>query len=228
MSRTALVTGGNRGIGLAIVRALAEEHGMAVLLGCRDLSAGKSAAAGIKGQVIPVEVDAGDDGTLRDQISALKAAHPEIDVLVNNAGVYPPGEVLAVAWPDLTEAFQVNVLGPWRLIQSLVPGMVKRRYGRIVNVSSGGGSFGEGLMPDHAAYGASKAALNALTKQLAEALPRTVKANALCPGWVKTRMGGAGAPRTPEQGADTAVWLATLPDDGPTGGFFRDRKPIEW
>jgi NAD(P)-dependent dehydrogenase (short-subunit alcohol dehydrogenase family) len=228
LKRTALVTGGNRGIGLAIVKSLAEAHGMTVLLGCRDLSTGRSAAAGINGTVLPVEIDAGTDDKLRRQISVLEATHPAIDVLVNNAGVYPPGDVLEVTWPDLTEAIQVNVMGPWRLIKALTPGMVERGYGRIVNVSSGGGSFGEGLFPDHAAYGASKAALNALTMQLAQTLPRAVKANALCPGWVRTRMGGAAAPRSPEEGADTAVWLATLPEDGPTGGFFRDRKPIEW
>ena len=105
--------------------------------------------------------------------------------------------------------------------------MEKRRYGRVVNLSSGWGSFSEGL-GGGGAYGIAKAALNALTLRAAQEVPNTIKINAMCPGWVQTRMGGAGAPRTPEVGADTAIWLATLPEDGPTGGFFRNRKPVAW
>jgi NAD(P)-dependent dehydrogenase (short-subunit alcohol dehydrogenase family) len=112
-------------------------------------------------------------------------------------------------------------------IRSLVPSMIASGYGRIVNVSSGWGSFAEG-MGGPGAYGVTKAALNALTVRLAKELPSTVKVNAMCPGWVRTRMGGPSATRSPEEGADTAVWLSTLPEDGPTGGFFRDREPIEW
>ncbi|HEX5871127.1 MAG TPA: SDR family NAD(P)-dependent oxidoreductase, partial [Longimicrobium sp.] len=117
--------------------------------------------------------------------------------------------------------------GPIRLIRALVPNMVARGYGRIVNVSSGWGSFAEG-MGGPGAYGVTKAALNAMTVRLSNELPASIKVNAMCPGWVRTRMGGDAATRTPDEGADTAVWLATLPDDGPTGVFFRDRKPIEW
>ena len=105
--------------------------------------------------------------------------------------------------------------------------MNARGYGRIVNVSSGWGSFAEGLSGP-GAYSISKAALNALTLSLSKDLPTNVKVNCMCPGWVRTRMGGEGAPRTPEEAADTAIWLATLPDDGPTGGFYRDRKLIAW
>jgi NAD(P)-dependent dehydrogenase (short-subunit alcohol dehydrogenase family) len=123
-------------------------------------------------------------------------------------------------------ALEINTLGPFRICQAFVPAMVRRGYGRVVNVSSGGGSFGEGMGP--VAYGASKAALNALTVKVAEVARGDVKVNAMCPGWVRTGMGGAGAPRSPEQAADTMVWLATLPPDGPNGGFFRDRKPIPW
>ena len=120
----------------------------------------------------------------------------------------------------------MNRIGSIRTCQAFVPGMLERGYGRVVNVSSGGGSFGEGIGP--MAYGASKAALNALTVKIAEAVRGDVKANAMCPGWVRTDMGGSGAPRSPEQAADTLVWLATLPPDGPNGGFFRDRHPIPW
>ncbi|MFO6463508.1 SDR family oxidoreductase [Jannaschia sp. KMU-145] len=106
--------------------------------------------------------------------------------------------------------------------------MTARGYGRIVNLSSGGGSFGEGLASGHAAYAISKAALNAATVLAARGARGDVKVNAMCPGWVRTRMGGAAAPRSPAEGADTALWLATLPSDGPSGGFFRNRAPIPW
>lgn len=228
MQRTALITGANRGIGLAIATALARDHGCKVLLGSRDPAAGHASAGTVRGDVVPVTLDLAARESLAAQLEALQRAHPAIDVLVNNAGVYPAGDGLQVRWPELLEAFQVNVFSAWQLVQALAPAMVRRGFGRIVNVSSGGGSFDEGLAPSHAAYGASKAALNAVTLQLAQTLPRTVKVNAMCPGWVRTRMGGLAAPRSPEQGADTAVWLATLPDDGPTGGFFRDRRLIEW
>jgi NAD(P)-dependent dehydrogenase (short-subunit alcohol dehydrogenase family) len=128
---------------------------------------------------------------------------------------------------EIAESTAVHLTGPLRLSRLLVPDMVARGYGRIVNVSSGWGAFSEG-MGGPGLYGVTKAALNALTIRLAKELPSAVKVNAMCPGWVKTRMGGHGATLTPDQGADTGVWLATLPDDGPTGGFFRDRKPIKW
>jgi NAD(P)-dependent dehydrogenase (short-subunit alcohol dehydrogenase family) len=104
---------------------------------------------------------------------------------------------------------------------------IGRKYGRIVNLSSGWGSFPEG-MGGPGLYGVTKASLNALTIRLSKELPPAIKVNAMCPGWVRTRMGGQGATHSPDEGADTAVWLATLPDKGPTGGFFRDRKPIDW
>jgi NAD(P)-dependent dehydrogenase (short-subunit alcohol dehydrogenase family) len=228
LPRTALVSGANRGIGLAIAESLAKEHGINVLLGSRDLAAGQAAAGKLSGNVVPVKLDLSTEAELHSDLAVIQAAYPTIDILVNNAGVYPAGTAVEVTATEVAEAFQVNALAPWTLIRELSRGMIKRRYGRIVNVSSGGGSFEEGLAPSHAAYGASKAAMNALTLQLAQTLPRNVKANAMCPGWVRTRMGGLAAPRSAAQGADTAVWLATLPDDGPTGGFFRDRRLIEW
>lgn len=228
LPRTALVTGANRGIGLAIAESLAKEHGINVLLGSRDLAAGQAVARKIPGNVVPVKLDLSSEAQLNVDLAAIQAAHQVIDILVNNAGIYPSGDAIEVTAAEVAEAFQVNTLAPWTLIRALTPVMVKRRYGRIVNISSDGGSFEEGLAPRHAAYGASKAALNAITLQLSQTLPRTVKANAMCPGWVRTRMGGLAAPRSAAQGADTAVWLATLPDDGPTGGFFRDRRLIDW
>jgi NAD(P)-dependent dehydrogenase (short-subunit alcohol dehydrogenase family) len=145
---------------------------------------------------------------------------------VNNAGVYPTEGVFQVSEETFRGALEIITVGPFRTCKAFVPGMIERSYGRVVNVSSGGGSFGEGLGP--AAYAVSKAALNALAVKASQAVRGDVKANAMCPGWVRTDMGGAGAPRSPEEAADTLVWLATLPADGPNGGFFRDRKPLPW
>jgi NAD(P)-dependent dehydrogenase (short-subunit alcohol dehydrogenase family) len=124
--------------------------------------------------------------------------------------------------------YTTNVMGPTRLIQAVMPAMRKAGYGRIVNLSSGAGQLSEMGM-GFPAYRMSKAALNALTRVSARELAGDgVKVNAMCPGWVRTGMGGPNAPREPKEAADTAVWLATLPDNGPTGGFFRDRQPIAW
>ena len=227
--RTALVTGGNRGIGAAICRGLAE-RGMRVLLGARDPALGDAAAGEMAGRglsVAPVVIDTGDTASITAGVDRLKREDIVVDILVNNAAVYPPGDLLTLDHAVLSEAFAVNTFGPLRLIQALAPAMVRRGWGRIVNLSSEYGALSDGL-EGPAAYSLSKAALNAITLRLGRELPAAVKVNAMCPGWVNTRMGGAGAPRTPEEGADTAIWLATLPDGGPTGGFFRDRRPIPW
>jgi NAD(P)-dependent dehydrogenase (short-subunit alcohol dehydrogenase family) len=229
MKRTALVTGGNRGIGLAIARRLAE-LGNSVLLGSRDRAAGESAAASLRrggADVSAVHLDLVDVATIDAAVEGVGKSGRTIDVLVNNAGVLHEKPLLDLTDAELADSVAVHVTGPVRLVRALVPQMIARGYGRIVNVSSGWGSFAEG-MGGPGAYGVTKAALNAMTIRLAKELPPSVKVNAMCPGWVRTRMGGQGASRTPDEGADTAVWLATLPDDGPTGGFFRDRKPIEW
>jgi NAD(P)-dependent dehydrogenase (short-subunit alcohol dehydrogenase family) len=229
MKRTALVTGGNRGIGLAIARKLSE-LGNSVLLGSRDVKAGESAAASLRQiglDVSPLHLDLAVTTTIDAALDDVEKAGRSVDVLVNNAGVLHERPLLDLTDAEIAEAIAVHLTGPIRLIRSLAPDMVARGYGRIVNVSSGWGSFAEGL-GGPGDYGVTKAALNALTVRLAKELPPAVKVNAMCPGWVRTRMGGPAAARTPDEGADTAVWLATLPDDGPTGGFFRDRKPIEW
>jgi NAD(P)-dependent dehydrogenase (short-subunit alcohol dehydrogenase family) len=150
-----------------------------------------------------------------------------VDVLVNNAGVYGGGSLLSTAVEDLRRAFDTNFWGAVWACRAWVPKMVERGYGRVVNVSSGYGSFAEGL-EGPAPYALSKAALNALTLRLASEVSGDVKVNAVCPGWVRTRMGGKGARRSVEEGAETIVWLATLGRDGPTGGLFRDRERIEW
>ena len=218
-TRTALVTGANRGIGLAIAQALGR-MGLEVIAGCRDPAEGAAALPG-------VEVRALDLGNPASIQAAVQALAGRVDVLVNNAGVCPEGDAETVAMDTVRAAFEVHVFGPLALIRGLLPGMRREGYGRIVNLSSGWGAFAEGLTGPFA-YSVSKAALDALTVSLARGLAGDLKVNACCPGWVATRMGGAGAPRTPEQGADTPVWLATLPADGPNGGFFRNRKPIAW
>ena len=217
--KRALVTGGNRGIGLAIAKGL-KERGLEVVIGARDADAGAAAAQQIGAQ--SVQLDLQDP----DSIDAAAQELGPLDVLVNNAGVLGSGGVL----DDLNEfatSMAVMVSGPHRLMHHLAPSMATRGYGRIVNVSSGWGAFAEGL-DGPASYGVAKAAFNALTLAAAKTLPSSVKVNAMCPGWVRTRMGGAGATRSPEEGADTAIWLATLDDQGPTGGFFRDKAPIAW
>lgn len=219
-ARVALVTGGNRGIGFEICKALAAK-GLDVILGSRNRELGDEAAGklGIKSAWL----DVSDRGSVDAAANELGP----IDVLVNNAGVYPSGTVLDARAEAWREAFETNFFGALSLCRAFVPGMLERGYGRVVNVSSGYGAFAEGL-EGPAPYALSKVVLNALTLKLASELRGDVKINAACPGWVRTRMGGPGADVAAEEGADTPVWLATLPPSGPNGGFFRRRKKIPW
>ena len=157
----------------------------------------------------------------------LAAAGIEVDVLVNNAGVYTTTALLEIDEQALLEALQVNLIGAWRTSRAFVPGMRERGWGRVVNVSTGLAHFVEGP-PTAGAYGLAKAGLNVLTRMVAAEAGPHVKVNSMSPGWVATRMGGAGAPVSVKDGADTAVWLATLPDDGPTDGFFYRRERLPW
>jgi NAD(P)-dependent dehydrogenase (short-subunit alcohol dehydrogenase family) len=229
MKRTALVTGANRGLGLAIARQLAElDH--AVFLGSRDLGAGEAAAESLRRDKLDVSVvrlDLNDAASIDLAIGTIERSAPRLGVLVNNAGVLLEKPLLELTDAEVAEAIAVHVTGPLRLVREFVPGMAAIGFGRIVNVSSDWGLFSEGLAGP-GAYGVTKAALNALTVRLARELPPTIKVNAMNPGWVRTRMGGSTATRSPEEAADTAIWLATLPEDGPTGGFFMDRRPLAW
>ena len=217
--RRALVTGANRGIGLAIARGLAA-RGHQVVLGCRDPAAGERAAREVGGMAVTLDLtDAASIAGAVEQAGA-------VDILVNNAGILGSGSVLDDP-ADFSAAMAVMVEGPYLLMHYLVPQMVVNGYGRIVNLSSGWGAFTDGVAGP-GGYGVAKAALNALTVSVARDLPNDIKVNAMCPGWVRTRMGGVAATRSPKQGADTAIWLATLDSNGPSGGFFRDRKLIAW
>jgi NAD(P)-dependent dehydrogenase (short-subunit alcohol dehydrogenase family) len=191
-----------------------------VTIGARDAAAGEAAAREVGCGWLAMDL------MEPDSYFAAMTKAGGFDVLVNNAGVLHDVSLLG-SESDFDEAMQVMVAAPLDLIRLNLPHWRATGWGRIVNLSSGWGSFAEGL-GGPGAYGVAKAALNALTRALPRDLPRGVKVNAMCPGWVATRMGGAGAPLSPEEGADTAVWLATLPEDGPTGGFFRRRKPIPW
>lgn len=227
MRKVMLVTGGNRGIGLEICRQLAK-LGHEVIMGTRDLDKGKLAAEKIG---LPIDVQA-IDVTNTSHIEKLglylAEAYSSLDVLINNAGIGIGSN--GVARADLTEVkdiMETNFYGPWRLTQRMLPLLEKSHEGRIVNISSGMGALDE-MEGGYAGYRMSKSALNALTILTANELGNTsIKVNAMCPGWVKTAMGGAGATRTVEQGADTAVWLSTE-ENISSGLFFRDRKVISW
>jgi len=227
--RTALVTGGNRGIGFETCRQLGQK-GLRVILTARDPALGEKAAESLRSEGFEVlfqHLDVAREGTIRVCAEQLQANQIPVDVLVNNAGVYPTGSLLEIDESTLHAGLEVNLFGVFRATRMFLPGMIKRGYGRVVNVSSGCGSFGEGLECDPV-YTITKVALNALTVRMAREVPDSIKINAMCPGWVRTRMGGDEATRTVEEGADTVVWLATLPADGPTGQFIRDREPVPW
>jgi NAD(P)-dependent dehydrogenase (short-subunit alcohol dehydrogenase family) len=226
--RIILVTGANRGIGLACVGTLSKMPDVSkVLLAARQLHDATAAATPLGAKVQAVQLDLSTADTRKRDVANILSAHLAIDALINNAGVLENGSLLEVDDAKLKHSIEVNFEAPLHLIRLFAPVMVKRGYGRIVNVSSGWGSFAEGLTGP-AAYSISKAALNAVTLVASQSLPPIVKINSCCPGWVRTRMGGSSASRSVEEGADTPVWLATLPDAGPTGGFFRDKKKIAW
>ncbi|MEL7151657.1 MAG: SDR family NAD(P)-dependent oxidoreductase [Pseudomonadota bacterium] len=216
----ALVTGGNRGIGKEIARGLVAK-GLDVVIGCRDPEAAEKAAneIGCLWDELNVTSDA-------DCFDVVEDSGP-FDVLVNNAGILTEKPLLLENPHDLEAHLGVMVRGPHYLTHATMRHMKAQGYGRVVNVSSGWGSFSEGL-EGPGAYGIAKAVLNALTVASAREAPAGVKINAMCPGWVRTRMGGPSANLSPEEGADTGIWLATLPEDGPTGKFFRRRQEIQW
>lgn len=233
--KVAVVTGGNRGLGFEASRQLAKQ-GYKVILTSRDEDKGKAAANKLQTEgldVISYPLDVNSDESSRNLAEFIRQQFGKLDVLVNNAAIYIDNQastnsIFNIKIETLHKTIDTNVYGVVRVTQALIPLMKKQNYGRIVNVSSGMGQLTdmEGGSP---AYRISKTALNAVTRIFASELTGTnILVNSVCPGWVKTDMGGSNAPRNPEQGVDTIVWLATLPDDGATGGFFRDRQPIDW
>jgi NAD(P)-dependent dehydrogenase (short-subunit alcohol dehydrogenase family) len=233
MSNTplALVTGANRGVGFEVCRQLAK-RGFVVLLTARDEAKARAAADELSsaGRVESLVLDVADAASIARAAADVTDRYGYLDVLINNAAIhYDTWETAGNADIDGTvmEAITTNLLGPWRMVQVFLPLLRKSRAARIVNVSSESGSLAEmGAGPP--AYQVTKAGLNALTRTLAGELRSAgILVNSTCPGWVATDMGGSGG-RPVRDGAAGIVWAATLPPDGPTGGFFRDGKPLPW
>jgi NAD(P)-dependent dehydrogenase (short-subunit alcohol dehydrogenase family) len=228
MARFVVVTGGNRGIGLEVARQLAV-RGDSVILGSRDPANGERAAAGLDGEVLPRRLDVTDPAGLAALASEIEQRFGRLDVLVNNAAIhYDTWQRASNA--DLgvvREALETNLLGAWQTTLAFLPLLRESAHPRIVNVSSEAGSISR-MGGGEPAYDISKAALNALTRKLAAELGRDgVLVNAVCPGWVATDMGGpGGAPVA--RGAASVLWAVDLPDDGPSGGFFRHGRPLPW
>ena len=230
MMRVVLVTGANRGIGRELARQLAS-RGDTVVLTARDLAKAERAAAALPDHqdVLARHLDVTNPASIQQVAADLTSRHGRLDVLVNNAAIhYDTWQQASTA--DLRvvrEALEVNVLGAWRTSLTLLPLLRASGQGRIVNVSSEAGSLAsmDGGTP---AYTVSKAALNALTRMLASELRRDrIIVNAVCPGWVATDMGGPGG-RPVTEGAASVLWAVDLPNDGPTGGFYRDGRPVPW
>ncbi len=235
-TRIALVSGANRGIGLEIVRQLARA-GVIAVIGARNQADGEKAAESLKteGIEVPVvELDVTSQVSIEAAVQNVLDMFGRLDILVNNAAVLldsrDEGTVENLTTDILEATFTTNVFGPVWLTQAVLPVMKKQNYGRIVNLSSDLAQL-TNMTSGYAGYRMSKAAVNALTRITAGDLAGSdldIKVNSASPGWVRTEMGGAGAKGTPEEGAETPVWLAMLPDDGPTGGFYESMKPMQW
>lgn len=230
--RVALVTGASRGIGREIAHQLSM-RGISVCAGVRNhgtespIAEGNSVATGLYREVT---LDVTQPDSVREAVQAVLRMFGRIDILVNNAGISDGDhDALRLDVEEFKNVMDVNVLGAWRLCESVIPAMIENSYGRIVNISSTLGSLHHLNRATEPAYRVSKAAINALTRVFAARLSGTgILVNAASPGWVRTDLGGPNAPRSVQQGADTPVWLATLPKDGPSGGLFYDRAPLEW
>lgn len=235
----AVVTGSNRGLGLETVRQLAKRD-IRVIMTCRNASRGEAAKEKLLAEGLDIlfqPLDVASEASVAELGAFIHSRCGRVDILVNNAGVHldahgsedgSGASVFNTSLETLSATLKTNLYGPLLLAQELVPLMKQQRYGRIVNVSSGMGQLSE-MEGKSTAYRISKTALNALTRILAaETQGQNILVNSVCPGWVRTDMGGPNAERTVEQGASGIVWAATLPDDGPSGGFFRDGQPIAW
>lgn len=230
--KTSLITGANRGIGFETARQLAAK-GIKVILTARHEAGGKEAAEKLRaegGDVVFTRLDVTDVESIEKAREFVEKETGRLDILINNAGIFKcVGKTGLTADVEIArETMETNLYGPLLMCREFIPMMIRNKYGRVVNVSSGMGQLSEmgGGWPS---YRISKTALNAVTRIFAEeAKGYNVLVNSVCPGWTRTELGGKDATRTPEEAADTIVWLATLPDGGPTGAFFRDRKEIDW
>jgi NAD(P)-dependent dehydrogenase (short-subunit alcohol dehydrogenase family) len=227
---TALITGGNRGIGFETARQLAL-RGFHVVIGARSEQHGQKAVRDLQqlGTASFLAVDVSDSRSIAAAASNFAQAG-QLDVLINNAGIYPDEgtSILTIPREQMIATFQTNTFGALQMTQAFLPCLKRSKAGRVINLSSGYGQL-DGLSASAPSYCLSKLALNGLTIMLADALKQHgIAMNSMCPGWVRTDMGGSAAPRSIEEGADTAVWLAADADQALTGKFFRDRKEIPW
>jgi NAD(P)-dependent dehydrogenase (short-subunit alcohol dehydrogenase family) len=229
-AKVALVTGANRGIGAELAEQL-HTQGWTVLLGVRDLGKGHETAQAIapgSERLLPIKLDVSDPDDPAAAAEWAAARVERVDAVINNAAIlYDPGErAMSVDLASVHRAMETNLYGAWRVCQAFLPLLRRSAHPRIVNVSSEGGSISE-MTGGAPAYNVSKAALNALTRLLAGELRRErILVNAICPGWTDTDMGQGGRPVS--DGAQSVLWAVTLPDNGPTGGFFRDGQPLPW
>jgi NAD(P)-dependent dehydrogenase (short-subunit alcohol dehydrogenase family) len=227
VTKTALVTGANKGIGFAICQGLLEA-GFDVFLAARSLEKAKAAADKLAGDgsvIYPIELEVTDDESIQRAVERVGEVTMGLDVLINNAGIYPDEgvDILTVSRDLLAQAMHTNAFGSLLVTQAFLPLLKRGQSSRVINISSGNGQL-EGISENVPSYSLSKLALNGATILLARALePAGIAVYAMCPGWVKTDMGGPSAPRTPAEGADTAIWLATAADISQSGEFFRDR-----
>ncbi len=234
-----MITGARRGLGFAAAEQLAR-RGSRVILTARSQEAADAAASKLTAEGLPVTpraLDVASDDGVREFFTWFRKEHGRVDVLINNAGAifenpragegFEPSAAFKVESQVVATAFNNNALSAYRMLQEALPMMNAAGYGRVVNVSSGAGGLTEmnGGVP---AYRLSKVAMNAVTRVFHAAAEGNVKINSVCPGWVRTDMGGPDATRSLEEGVSGLVWAATLPDDGPSGGFFRDGQPIAW
>jgi NAD(P)-dependent dehydrogenase (short-subunit alcohol dehydrogenase family) len=228
--KCALVTGSNKGIGFAIVQGLLK-HGFEVILAARSLDKAKDAIAQLGfSNVRPLELDISNDQSIQAAVETLSQDIDSLDVLINNAGIYPDQgvDILTVSRELLTQTMNTNAFGAIRVTQAFLPLLSKVSNARVINVSSGYGQL-ESLSADVPSYCLSKLALDGATIMLAEALrSQGITVNAIDPGWVATDMGGSSASRTPEQGADTAVWLATEAPSNASGKLWHDRRVVSY
>ena len=226
--KIALVTGANKGIGFEVAQQLAGK-GFRVFIGARNEEAGRAAAQKIGGTATFLKIDVSDQKSIREAAKELANAADTLDVLVNNAGIIVDGDdaILKATPEQFDETMRTNALGPLMVAEAFQPLLAKSPAPRIINVSSGGGQLNDGADGWSPLYCISKTALNGVTSQLAAALPKFA-VNSVCPGWVRTEMGGSSAPRSVEQGADGIVWLAADAPQNLTGKFLRDRKVIPW
>lgn len=228
-AKRALITGGNRGIGFAIAQGLVAK-GYEVIITARSIENAKQSAEKLQGSVIPIELDVSDDRSIQQAVEALTQRIDRLDVLINNAGVYPDEgvNILTISRELLDSAMHANAFGAIRMVQIFLPLLEQSTDARVINVSSGYGAL-DRLSASVPSYCLSKFALNGATVMLADALRiKDIAVNVIDPGWVRTDMGGSSAPRSPEQGADTAIWLATTAPHQETGKFWCDRKAIAY